>query len=117
MDYGSTRGISHRNAETIKRFHDVVVEHLVGNNREHGRNIRRRFFEDHVGTAVDRNKRAGRGCGNTERQKVPTARILKRATGKNIRVAAACGNADFYLDGWHGTCSFFRFDKPFAVST
>jgi len=107
MNHSCGRGITHVDAETIERLHDIVVKHLVGHNRKHRRHIRRRFFENYVGTAVDRNKRASRGGGNTERKQVATPAVFERAAGKDVAVARCSCDRDFDLNCRHLTFPLF----------
>lgn len=116
MNDRAARGIARGAAQSVARFHDVVVEHLIGHHWKHGRDVGRRFLKDHVGPRVDRNEGAGCRSRYAQGNERPTARKLESAAGEEVRIRRAGADGDFDLDGWHGIFSFLNFVKPFARS-
>lgn len=116
MDDGSGSRVANAEYQAIERLHDVVIEHLIRNSRKRGFHERRRLFEDYIRSAVQRDESTRRSSGDTEREKVSTPRVLERRPGEEVPVGRVRRDADFDLDGWHGTFSHRVFLMPVRVS-
>ncbi len=116
MDDGSGGRVAHAYDESIKRFHDVVIEHLVRHDWERSLDERRRLFQDNICAAVDGHEGTRSSGSHPEREEIPPTRVFERRPREEVPGRRVRRDADFNLDCWHGTFSHRVFLMPVRVS-